>query len=216
MFKMKIPPYKETLREEIFNCIIHAVGFVLSIAALIYLIRVSSVHHHKMAVLASAVYGSSVIVLYLTSMLYHGIQHPKAKGVLKVLDHCAIYILIAGSYTPFTLLALQGPFGWGVFIAVWTLALMGVVFKFFYTNSFEKTSTLLYLLMGWGGLTMIKPLYELLPLESFILLVTGGVTYTLGIIFFIWERLHYSHAIWHVFVLVGSLLHFLAILFYLI
>jgi hemolysin III len=216
MVKLKTPPYKETLREEIFNSITHGIGFVFAIVALICLLFVSNEHPNGMALFASAIYGTSVIILYLISTLYHGIQHTKTKYVFKILDHCAIYVLIAGSYTPFALLALQGTFGWAVFAIVWSIAVLGIIFKAFYTNSFEKTSTILYLLMGWGGVLMIKPLYQLLSIEVFSLLVAGGITYTLGIIFFVWERLHYSHAIWHIFVFIGSLLHFLAILFYLL
>ena len=213
---MKSPPYKETLKEEIFNSIITAISLITSIIALVYLSLLAQTYPNKMAVFASALYGSSIVFMYLTSMLYHAIPHPKTKGVFKVLDHCAIYILIAGSYTPFCLLALQGTLGWAIFSIVWSLALLGILFKAFYTHKFEKTSVFLYILMGWGGVVMIKPLYNLLPFDVFALLVAGGLTYTCGVVFFIFEKMHYSHFIWHVFVLVASMMHFLALILYLL
>lgn len=212
MFKFKAHPYKETKAEEIVNSLINGIGLILAIIGLVYLISAAGEHPDKIAPFAGAVYGISTIVLYLSALLYHAIPHEKTKGIFKVLDHCAIYVLIAGSYTPFALLALQGTIGWAIFAIIWSLALIGMIFKLFYTNSFEKTSTLLYVLMGWGGVIMIKPLYLILPFDVFVLLVAGGITYTLGIIFFAWERLHFSHAIWHIFVFAGSLLHFLSIL----
>lgn len=216
MLKQKAPPYKETLKEEIFNSIIHGIGFLVSIGGLFYLLHIADEHPHEMATIASVIYGTSIVLLYLISMLYHAIQHEKTKGFFKFLDHCAIFILIAGSYTPFALLALQGTLGWAVFTIIWTIALVGIVFKVFHTNKYQNFSTVLYLMMGWGGVLMVKPLYQLLSIEVFALLVAGGVTYTIGILFFIWERVHYSHAIWHVFVFLGSLFHFLAIAFYLL
>lgn len=216
MFKTKTPPYKETLKEEIVNSIITAISFISALAGMLYLTKIAESYPNEMAIFASTVYGGSIVFMYLSSLLYHSIQHPTAKGFFKILDHCAIYVLIAGSYTPFCLLALQGTMGWAVFSIIWSLALLGIMFKTLYIDRFEKISVFLYILMGWGAVIMIKPLYLALPFEVFTLLVAGGITYTVGTIFFVWESKHYSHAIWHIFVYIASMLHFMALFLYLI
>jgi hemolysin III len=154
--------------------------------------------------------------MYTASTLYHAIPLTRAKRVLRVFDHSLIYFLIAGSYTPFALITLRGPWGWGLLAFVWTLALAGVVFKIFATGRFEKLSLAIYLLMGWAALVAIEPLVEAMHPGGLALLAAGGLTYTGGVAFYVWQRLRYHHAIWHLFVLAGSVLHYLAVYLYVI
>ena len=152
------------------------------------------------------------MLLYLASTLYHSFQQPVLKRRLKVFDHCAIYLLIAGTYTPFTLVGLRGTVGWSLFAAIWTLALAGVVFKLFFTGRFRKLSTLIYVAMGWLVLVAIKPVLGALDSWTFGWLVAGGVFYTLGTVFYHRESIPYAHAIWHVFCIAGSVCHYLAVM----
>ena len=166
------------------------------------------------AVTAVSIFGATMVLMYTASTLYHSIPLAPAKRVLRAIDHSMIYLLIAGSYTPFTLVTLNGVWGWTLFGVTWGLALIGVVFKIFATGRFEKLSLAIYLGMGWCALAVIKPLIVALPKGGLILLFAGGVTYSAGVAFYVWERMRYHHAIWHVFVLSGTMLHFFAVLFY--
>mgnify|MGYP001166474005 CR=1 FL=1 len=202
-------------REEIFNTITHAIGTLLSIAALVILTVLSAVHGGARMITASTIYGSTLIILYLASTLYHVIKKPSLKAKAKILDHASIFLLIAGTYTPFTLVTLQGGWGWSLFGCTWGIAIFGIAFKIFFTGKYEKLSLFLYLLMGWLIIIAIHPLVQKLPTPGLYLLVCGGVFYTVGTIFYIKDETYkYAHSIWHLFVLAGSICHFFSILGY--
>ncbi len=167
-------------------------------------------------IVACSIFGSTLVLMYTASTLYHAIPLPRAKRVLRVLDHSLIYFLIAGSYTPFTLVTLRGPWGWSLFTFTWGLALAGVAFKIFTTGKYEKLSLGIYLAMGWCALVAVRPLLESVPPGGLALLLAGGLTYSGGVAFYLWQRLRYHHAIWHLFVLAGSVLHWLAVFYYVI
>ena len=200
--------------EEIANSITHGIGAALSIAGLTLLVVLAVIYGDAWRVVSFSVYGSTLVLLYLASTLYHSVQHPKVKPILRIFDHAAIYLLIAGTYTPFTLVSMRGVWGWTIFGIVWALALAGIVFKLFFIGRFENLSTVAYVLMGWVVVIAFKELWVSLPMGGIIWLILGGVTYTLGVVFYAWEKLPYNHAIWHLFVLGGSLCHFFAILFH--
>lgn len=166
------------------------------------------------ALASAAVFGSTLVLLYAASTLYHAIPHPRAKRVLRILDHCAIYLLIAGTYTPFTLGPLRGPWGWALFGVVWTGAIAGVVFKSVALGKAPILSVALYVMMGWSVVFAFGPLARALAPEGVKLLVAGGLAYTLGLVFFAWDRLRYGHFVWHLFVLTGSVCHYFAVLLY--
>ena len=165
------------------------------------------------AKIASAlVFGIALILMYGASTLYHAILSPNVKAILRQLDHCAIYILIAGTYTPVSLLGIKGEWGWILFGASWSIALFGICLKVFYPRRFERLSLVLYTLLGWMVIVAIKPLINSVDVLPLSLLVAGGVVYTAGILFYVWEKLYLNHAIWHFFVLTGSILHFFVVL----
>lgn len=199
------------MRDEIASALTHGVGAAAALAGGAVLITLTALHGDGWQLGAAIVFGVTLLLLYVASTLYHAVQHPVAKARLKVFDHCAIYLLIAGTYTPFTLIGLRGPWGWGLFAAIWTLAVAGVIFKLFYTGRFKLLSTLIYIAMGWLVIVAIKPL--LASLDSWTLgwLLAGGIFYTLGTYFYHRESIRYSHAIWHLFVIAGSLCHFVAV-----
>ena len=199
------------IRAEIASALTHGLGAVAALAGGAVLITLTAIHGDGWQLGASIVFGISLLLLYVASTLYHSIQHPVAKGRLKVFDHCAIYVLIAGTYTPFTLIGLRGPWGWGLFIAIWTLALAGVVFKLFYTGRFKLLSTAIYIAMGWLVLVAIKPMLNSLDAWTLGWLLAGGLSYTLGTYFYHRESIRFSHAIWHLFVIGGSVCHFIAV-----
>jgi hemolysin III len=203
-------PYR--FGEELAHSITHGVGVVLSIAGLALLVTLAALRGGAVRIASCAVYGTTLILLYVASTLYHSIPLPKAKHVLRVLDHCAIYLLIAGTYTPFALVNLRGAWGWGLFAAVWALALAGVVFKSVATGRARAVSIVLYLLLGWCVIWVLAPLSRVVPPRGLVLLLAGGLAYTVGVVFYAWRRLPYHHAIWHLFVLAGSVLHFFAVL----
>lgn len=185
---------------------------MLSVSALT-LLTVFAAQSSDGAKIASAlVFGIALILMYGASTLYHAIQAPKIKAILRQLDHSAIYILIAGTYTPISLLGIQGAWGWSLFGASWSIALIGIALKIIYPRRFERLSLVLYTLMGWMVVVAIKPLTSNLDTLCLSLLVAGGMVYTVGILFYIWEKLHLNHAIWHFFVLTGSILHFFVVL----
>jgi hemolysin III len=198
-------------REELLNALTHGAGAVAALAGGAVLITLAAVFGNAWQVASAAVFVATLVLLYVASTVYHAVHHPAAKARLKVLDHCAIFLLIAGTYTPFTLLGLGGGWGWSLFAAIWTLAVMGVVLKLFFTGRFRRTSTALYLAMGWLALVAIGPLARSLESWTLGLLLAGGVVYSAGTLFYHSDRVPYAHAIWHLFVLAGSTLHFVAV-----
>jgi hemolysin III len=204
-----------SLKEEIFSSISHGLGALLSIAALVIAVVFASLKGDVWRIVSFSIYGSTLFFLYLSSTLYHSLVYEKAKRVFRVFDHAAIYLLIAGSYTPLSLVAMRGTWGWVIFSVIWSLAIFGIVLN---VVSFEKTkvySTILYVLMGWLIIVAAKPMLSMMPQGLFPWLLGGGLIYTLGIIFYVWKKIPYNHGIWHLFVLGGSIVHYLGFLFYL-
>ena len=209
-------PYtaKYSRHEEIANSITHGIGALLGIAALVLLLVFSCIQGTTSHVVSSAIYGSALITLYLASTLYHAIPYPKAKKILQKLDHSSIFLLIAGTYTPFTLINLRGPWGWTIFGLVWGLALAGIILELATRKRYKKLSITLYLCMGWIIVIAIKPMLDNVATGGLLLLLSGGIIYSLGIIFYLWKSCPFNHAIWHMFVLAGSILQFFAVFFY--
>lgn len=202
--------------EEIANSLSHGIGALLSIAGLVVLVVLASLRGGAVHIVACAIYGTTMITLYTASTLYHVAEKPSLKKALRIFDHVSIYLLIAGTYTPFTLVSLPGGWGWTLFGLVWGCAAAGIVFKLFHTGRFPRISTVIYITMGWLAIIAIKPLIDNMAVGGLVLILAGGLTYTLGVIFYAWKSLPYSHAIWHLFVVGGSVLHFLSVLFYVI
>jgi len=198
-------------REELANALIHGVGVVASVAGGAALITLAAVFGNAWQIASASVFATTLILLYTASTLYHSFRDQTIKARLKIFDHCAIYLLIAGTYTPFTLIGLRGVWGWSLFAVIWTLALAGVVFKLFFTGRFKLISTALYVAMGWIVIVAIVPLTHSLSRWALGWLFAGGVSYTLGTFFYLNAKLRYSHAIWHLFVLGGSIMHFAAV-----
>jgi hemolysin III len=205
-----------SLSEEIANSVTHGVGFLLALAALAVMVVFAAMRGTVWHIVACSVYGSTLVMLFASSTLYHSLPWPRTKAVLKIIDHSAIYLLIAGTYTPFLLISMRGPWGWSLFGIIWGLALVGVVFKVFFAGRFKLLSTLVYIGMGWMAVVAIRPLYLGLPRGGLLWLVAGGVLYTAGTIFYLGRRIPFNHAIWHAFVLAGSLCHFLSVMLYVI
>lgn len=199
-------------REERASALTHGVGATAALVAGVVLVTLAALHGDGWQLASAIVFSISLVLLYLASTLYHSFQQPVIKRRLKVFDHCAIYLLIAGTYTPFTLVGLRGTVGWSLFAAIWTLALAGVVFKLFFTGRFRKLSTVIYVAMGWLVLVAIKPVLGALDAWTFGWLVAGGLFYTLGTVFYHRESIPYAHAIWHVFCIAGSVCHYLAVM----
>lgn len=202
--------------EEIFNSITHGIGALVSIAGLVLLIVFSSIYGSASHIVSCTVFGFTLVLLYTASTLYHSFQRPKLKQLFKIFDHSFIYILIAGTYTPFMLVTIRGVLGWSIFALIWSLTVIGVVFKVFFVHRFNIVSTIGYILMGWIIIFAIKPLFQTLPEGGIVLIICGGLAYTLGTVFYAWNRLPFNHAIWHLFVLTGSACHFFAVMFYVI
>ena len=203
------------VREEIANSVTHGLGLLASIIGGVVLVYLAAARGEAWHVVSAAVYGSTLVALYAASTLYHALKGTKARDVLRLLDHCAIYLLIAGTYTPITLVSLRsGGWGWALFGAVWALAVAGIFFKVFATGRFGYLSTVAYVLMGWICILALKPILLLLSPGAIALLLAGGLSYTAGTIFYSWERIPYSHAVWHLFVIAGSVCHYLAIALY--
>ena len=200
--------------EEKWNVITHAIGLVLSIVALVLLIIHASTHGAAKHIVSFIIFGASLILLYSASTFYHYTQNPELRKKLNILDHASIYVLIAGTYTPFTLVTLTGWLGWTIFGVTWGIAIIGIVLKLFYTGRFEKLSTIAYVAMGWIIIFAIKPLIASLPLNGLYWLIAGGVFYTFGAVLYSIPKLKYNHVIFHVFVLLGSFSHFMAVYFY--
>ena len=198
--------------EEWLNALTHGAGAVAALAGAAVLITLASIYGGAWAIVGSAVYGTSLLALYVASTLYHAISHAPTKAKMKIFDHCMIYVLIAGTYTPFTLTSLRGTWGWTLFGLIWGLAIAGIVFKLYFTGRFKWLSTGIYLAMAWLILIDAEPVMKALPGAAFNWLMAGGVAYTAGTIFYMSRRLPYAHAIWHAFVIAGSVCHFAAVL----
>lgn len=206
-----------SIKEEVLNSISHGLGVVLGILGLVFLlIKAVDYHADALTITSMSVYGMSIIVLFLASTLYHAIPHQNAKRMLKTFDHCAIYLLIAGSYTPFLLVSLRTPLAIGLMILIWFIALVGIIFKIMFSCRFEKISLISYLSMGWLSLIVIYQLAMAIQVEGLVLLAVGGLIYSLGVIFYVAKRIPFNHAIWHGFVLVGCVCHFFAIYYFVI
>ncbi|HET9293680.1 MAG TPA: hemolysin III family protein [Gemmatimonadales bacterium] len=203
----------QTRGEEIANSISHGVGFLAALAAMPVLIAAAT-RHGVAGVIGAVVFAGSAALLYLTSTLYHALAPTRARQVLRILDHGAIYLLIAGTYTPFTLGILRGPLGWGLFALIWALAVAGVTLKAIGGIRHPRLSTGVYLAMGWLVVAAAKPLWALMPAWGLFWLVAGGLLYTAGVGFYAASRVRYSHFIWHLFVLGGTTCHFIAVLHY--
>ncbi|SFE79122.1 PAQR family membrane homeostasis protein TrhA [Alteribacillus iranensis] len=203
-----------TRKEEMVNAATHAVGVILSIVGLILLLTISHLQATSLHTLSMSVYGGSMLLLYTSSTLLHSLKDGKLKNIFEICDHASIYLFIAGTYTPFLFHVLEGTLSWVLFVVVWMMALVGVIFKAFFVKKFRVLSTLFYVLMGWVIVIAWQPLTASLPSGGVTLLVSGGLMYTFGTIFYVWRHFPYHHAVWHIFVLGGSILHFLAIFFY--
>lgn len=199
--------------EELVNSITHGLGALLSVVALTLMVVVAN---DAFEMTSAIVYGSSMVILFLASTLYHSVTHTPAKNVLKLLDHCAIYLLIAGTYTPFMLISLKGAWGYSILSVVWTLAVIGIYFKLVYKQRFPKISLVTYLAMGWLIIIAAPQMIANVATGGLILLASGGAAYSLGAVFYAFKKIPFNHAIWHVFVLAGSVCHFLAIYLYVI
>jgi hemolysin III len=200
--------------DEVANCVTHGVGLALSVAGFVALVALAWARGDAWHVGSCAVYGASLVALYLASTLYHGARSPRAKRVLQVLDHCGIYLLIAGTYTPFTLVTLRGPWGWTLFGLVWGLSLAGIIFRLVFGGRYRPAAVASYVALGWLCVIAVKPILALVPAGALAWIAAGGLAYTTGVFFFAARRVPHHHAIWHLFVLGGSCCHYVAVLLY--
>jgi hemolysin III len=204
------------VKEETINAVTHGAGAVLGAAGLAVLVVLAALRGDARHVVSCAIYGATLVLLFTSSTLYHSFRGPRVKHVFRVIDHSSIYLLIAGTYTPFLLVSLRGAWGWSLFGVVWGLALAGIAFQIFFVDRFRLAQTLIYLGMGWLVVLATRPLLQRVPLGGLLWLLAGGLSYTLGAVFYLWRRLPYHHGIWHLFVLAGSVCHYFAILLYVI
>ena len=209
------PTKFQSLGEEIANSITHGIGVAISVAILVLLVVFASKRGDTWRIVSFSIFGSSLIILYMASTLYHSFPQKRVKHFFRIMDHSSIYILIAGSYTPITLISMRGAWGWTIFGLVWGFAILGIISTVFLIGRFKIFSTAIYLFMGWLILIAIKPMILMVPRGMIIWLFIGGAFYTLGIIFYLWKKMPYHHMIWHIFVLAGSISHFFGMLFYL-
>jgi len=205
---------QESFAEEFASTVTHGVGLAMSLTGLVVLVVLAALKGTAWHIVSCAIYGATLVLLYTASTLYHAVRSPRAKHVLRILDHGAIYLLIAGTYTPFTLVTLRGGLGWTLFGLVWGLALVGILFKVFHVGRFPIVSMLVYLSMGWLVVIAWKPVLRTIPGGGIAWLVAGGLAYTAGILFYASHKLPFNHAIWHLFVLGGSVCHYVAVLLY--
>lgn len=204
-----------SLGEEIFHSISHGIGSGLSISGLTLLVVLAILNRDAYQIVSFSIFGVSLVILYLSSTLYHGLQQPKAKKIFKVFDHSSIYLLIAGTYTPFLLVALRGTTGWILLIIVWVIAIVGITLKIFFVDRFHILSVISYILMGYLCVFIFKDMLISIPMGGIIWLAVGGLLYTVGVVFYAMQKIPYMHAIWHLFVLGGSISHFFAVLLFL-
>ena len=201
-------------KEEIANTISHGLGLLLALVAVPVLVLSAMRAGDVRFLIGVSVFGATMVLLYLASTLYHSVTHEAAKHWFRLFDHTAIFLLIAGSYTPFALGVLRGPWGWSMLAAVWTLALVGITLKIIERTRHSRISIVLYVLMGWLAVVATKPILELIPLPGILLILAGGIAYTGGLAFFAAHRIRYNHFIWHLFVIAGTTCHFFAVLWY--
>lgn len=208
---IKCPISSQSQVEELVNTLSHGLGLVLSVGAFLALLSHAYTSQHTWAIRSAWIYGLSLVLVYASSTFYHFLKDLTWKHRLRVLDHICIFLLIAGTYTPFMLLVLPAPLGRKLCIAVWSVAALGIVFKIFFTGRFKLLSLVLYMGMGWLAIFAVGPLYQNLPFWTFAFLVMGGVLYKVGVVFFVWDGLPFNHGIWHLFVIVASSFHFLSV-----
>lgn len=214
MKKQKEVGYRTlSIGEELFNSITHGIGTLLSIAGLVLLIVFAVIKGNAWHVVSFSIFGSTLVLLYLSSTLYHSFTKEKVKNLFVRFDHAAIFLLIAGTYTPFLLTALRGTLGWTLFGIIWAVAIAGVVIRSIYLTRFRKLMVGIYLVMGWMFVVAIGPMMQNLPGISILFLFLGGLMYSIGVIFYAWRNLKYGHGIWHLFVLAGSIMHFFSVLY---
>jgi len=202
--------------EELVNGLTHGTGALLSAAGLGVLVVLACLHGTALHIVSCSIYGATLVLLYTASTLYHSVRSPRLKHVFRIVDRSCIYLLIAGTYTPFTLVTLRGGWGWTLFSLIWVLAAAGIVFQLLFAQRFKILSAVGYLLMGWLAIFAVKPLLEALPAGGFAWLLAGGIVYPLGALFYLFKRLPYNHAIWHFFVLGGSACHYVCVLLYVV
>lgn len=200
-------------KEEVANAITHGIGVVLSIAALVLLVVYATIYGNAWHIVSFSIFGTTMLLLYTSSTLVHAFPEGKVKDLFEIFDHSSIYLFIAGTYTPIMLSVIRGPLGWTLFGIIWGIAVAGVVFKAFFVKKFLFTSTLIYILMGWVIVFAWKPMTASFPQNAIILLVAGGILYTVGTVFYVWRSFPFHHAVWHLFVLGGSVAHFFSILY---
>jgi len=203
-------------REEILHSLTHGIGVALSLVGLALLLRLAILYGDTYQVVSFSIYGASLLVLYVASTLYHSFERPAVKHALKIVDHAAIFFLIAGTYTPFLLLGVRGVWGWTLLGIIWGLAILGVTLKVLFIRRFQKQMVALYILMGWLSVLALRDLARVIPLGGLVWLAAGGVLYTVGVLFYVQKKTPYTHAIWHLFVLGGSICHYFAVLLYLV
>ena len=213
MNDIEIIKYYSPIEEKI-NITTHAIGFILSIVAFVLLVTHANLYGDVWHIVSFSIFGASLIILYAASTFYHSAKKSELRNRLKILDHASIYILIAGTYTPFTLVTLNGTIGWVIFGTTWGLALTGIILKFFFTGKYNLISTIMYVLLGWVIVFAIKPLINNLPLEGLLWLLAGGIFYTIGAILYSIKTIKFNHAIFHIFVLNGSFCQFISVFFY--
>jgi hemolysin III len=209
-------PRSWSLGEEVAHSVTHGIGLLAAVAGLVVLVIMAAATGDAWRITACAIYASTLVLLYASSTLYHALSATRARRVFRVLDHSAIFLLIAGTYTPFALVSLRGPWGWTLLGIVWGLALLGIAAKVVFGARWPIISTALYICMGWVVLVAARPLVERVPPGAIALLVAGGLAYTGGVAFYAWTRLRYGHAIWHLFVIAGSVCHYLAVVLYVV
>ena len=209
---MQPPPYSS--REEVANSISHGLGLLLALVALPILVLAAIEVGSIRFLVGVSVFGGTMVLLYLASTLYHSITHEAAKQLFRLFDHTAIFLLIAGSYTPFSLGVLHGPWGWSLLAIVWTLAIIGITLKIRRRTRHSRITIVLYVIMGWLAVVAVKPMVMLIPVPGILLILAGGLAYTGGLAFFAAQRIRYNHFIWHLFVIAGTTCHFFAVLWY--
>lgn len=209
------PRYSPEIEEK-FNVLSHGFGILLSVIALIFLVFKASIGGNAWQIVSFSIYGASLIILYTASTIFHSSKDEKLRNKLNIVDHASIYVLIAGTYTPYVLVTLRGSVGWVIFGVIWGLALTGIILKLFYVEKYSLLSTIMYVLMGWVMIFAVKPIINSLEMRGLIWLLAGGVVYTVGAVFFSLKKLKFNHAIFHIFVLLGSLCHFMSIYFYVV
>ncbi len=207
-------PVEYSNSEEIVSSITHGIGVGLGAAGLIVLVTLAGLAGDGWRVVSFSIYGATLVLLYLSSLLYHSVRTPRAKRFFRYFDHASIFLLIAGTYTPFTLISLRGWWGWALFALIWIMAITGIVLTFVLMGRSRLLAGILYITMGWLVIIAVKPLLNAVPRAGVLWLLAGGLAYTFGVVFYLWKRLPFNHAIWHLFVLAGSICHFCAVYLY--